>query len=502
MLLHAPAKLNLCLYLGPAPRGRPARALLAVRAAGAGRPDRGRRGASATRSSAPASRARTSPRGRWRRCASAGWEQPPLRVEIEKRIPVAAGLGGGSADAAAVLRLAAGEVADLPELAAELGADVPSQLRPRWPWSRAPASGSSRCPSPRRHAAVLLPGGGGLSTAEVFAEADRLGLGRDAGGARGARRPPARGGRRRRLAARLPRAARQRPRARRPLPAARRSATRSTRCARPAPRWPCSAAPARPRSASSPTSPPPAPPPPSDRPRRRDRLRGGEGAVKLPGERGGGNRKRLLAGDRRRGGRRRLLPAQPAARPPRPPGPARRRLQHARRLDLPAGRRLRLRRDRRLRRPRRPRRDRDAARRRGRRPGRDRHLPADRDRLVRRLGGRHDQLLHRPPPRPRVRPPARPPLRDQPRALRESRGLLLPPRRQDDLHRPLHQPRPRLRPLHRRQLGDALPRLRPLQHPRHRALGQRPHPRSATSSRAASTPPPSTPAKAPSCSAR
>ena len=70
-----------------------------------------------------------------------------------------------------------------------------------------------------------------------------------------------------------------------------------------------------------------------------------------------------------------------------------------------------------------------------------------------------------------------PALRDQPRALRESRGLLLPPRRQDDLHRPLHQPRPRLRPLHRRQLRHALPRLRPLQHPRHRALGQRPHPR-------------------------
>jgi 4-diphosphocytidyl-2-C-methyl-D-erythritol kinase len=34
-------------------------------------------------------------------------------------------------------------------------------------------------PEPAEHAAVLLPGGGGLSTAAVFAEADRLGLGRE-----------------------------------------------------------------------------------------------------------------------------------------------------------------------------------------------------------------------------------------------------------------------------------------------------------------------------------
>ena len=59
-----------------------------------------------------------------------GWGAPAVRVEIEKRIPVAAGLGGGSADAAAVLRLAGGEVGDLPGLAAGLGADVPSQLDP------------------------------------------------------------------------------------------------------------------------------------------------------------------------------------------------------------------------------------------------------------------------------------------------------------------------------------------------------------------------------------
>ncbi|HEY7256042.1 MAG TPA: hypothetical protein VH476_05105 [Solirubrobacterales bacterium] len=108
-----------------------------------------------------------------------GWESPPLRIEIEKRTPIAAGLGGGSADAAAVLRLAAGAVADLPELAAELGADVPSQLIPALSLVQGAGERVERLPEPAPHAVVLLPGGSGLSTAAVFDEADRLGLGRD-----------------------------------------------------------------------------------------------------------------------------------------------------------------------------------------------------------------------------------------------------------------------------------------------------------------------------------
>lgn len=114
-----------------------------------------------------------------------GWDAPPLRIEIEKRIPVAAGLGGGSADAAAVLRLArdqargaAGRVPDLAAIAAELGADVPSQLDPAFSLVGGAGEEVEKLPAPAPHAVVLLPGGGGLSTAAVFAEADRLGLGR------------------------------------------------------------------------------------------------------------------------------------------------------------------------------------------------------------------------------------------------------------------------------------------------------------------------------------
>lgn len=48
-------------------------------------------------------------------------------LTLDKRLPVAAGLGGGSADAAAVLRLFGGTMAD----AAALGADVPACLLSR-----------------------------------------------------------------------------------------------------------------------------------------------------------------------------------------------------------------------------------------------------------------------------------------------------------------------------------------------------------------------------------
>jgi 4-diphosphocytidyl-2-C-methyl-D-erythritol kinase len=114
------------------------------------------------------------------RATGAGNPLPALRVEIDKRIPVAAGLAGGSADAAAVLRAAnalAGtplSSAELRELAAGLGSDVPSQVEP----AHAIVSGIGE----RVERVDLLPmtlvlvaQDEGLSTAAVYAELDRLG---------------------------------------------------------------------------------------------------------------------------------------------------------------------------------------------------------------------------------------------------------------------------------------------------------------------------------------
>jgi 4-diphosphocytidyl-2-C-methyl-D-erythritol kinase len=200
MLVHAPAKLNLGLYLGrPRPDGlhelcslfEPLALADLLRIEEAERDEVVCPGVEGENLAA---RALAALRER-------GWDAPPLRIEIEKRTPVAAGLGGGSADAAAVLRLAASAadplaegfwsqghqnasastvvVADLPAIAAELGADVPSQLRLALALVRGAGEKVEPLPAPAEHAALLLPSGGGLSTAAVFGEADRLGLGRD-----------------------------------------------------------------------------------------------------------------------------------------------------------------------------------------------------------------------------------------------------------------------------------------------------------------------------------
>ena len=183
MKIFAPAKLNLCLFLGPRREDglhslcslfEPLALADVISVVEAGRDEVICPGVEGENLAAKALAA----------LRKKGWDHPPYRIEIEKRTPVAAGLGGGSADAAAILRLAAKEMEALDEmegletLAAEIGADVPSQLTPAMALVQGAGEVVERLPDPVPHAVVLLPGGGGLRTADVFAEADRLGLGR------------------------------------------------------------------------------------------------------------------------------------------------------------------------------------------------------------------------------------------------------------------------------------------------------------------------------------
>ena len=177
MTLRAPAKLNLCLYLGPR-RGdglHEIRSLFCpltladrIVVTDAERDEvicPGVDGRNLASDALAALRAR-------------GWARPGVRVEIEKRIPVAAGLGGGSADAGAVLRLASGEVEGVAELAVALGADVPSQVEPRMALVAGAGEVVEALPAPAHFGVVLIPGEDGLLTGDVYAAANRLGLAR------------------------------------------------------------------------------------------------------------------------------------------------------------------------------------------------------------------------------------------------------------------------------------------------------------------------------------
>jgi 4-diphosphocytidyl-2-C-methyl-D-erythritol kinase len=114
------------------------------------------------------------------------------RFALTKELPAGAGLGGGSADAAAALRLASAVTEPIhpppnlrPEeldlVAASLGSDVPSQLVSGVAVGTGAGDLAERFEPLATHAYVVLPTDLRLSTATVYAEADRLGLGRPEG---------------------------------------------------------------------------------------------------------------------------------------------------------------------------------------------------------------------------------------------------------------------------------------------------------------------------------
>ena len=181
----APAKVNLCLYLGPTRAdGRhelvtvfqPIGLADTVELTPAGL------GAAADRVLCPGVDGENLATIALRRFRErTGWTGSPVRLTIEKRIPVAAGMAGGSADAGAALRLAAraAGISDdnlLREIAAGLGADVAAQVRPRRYLATGAGERLTPLPAPTPYGVLVLPSNHKLGTADVYREADRQGL--------------------------------------------------------------------------------------------------------------------------------------------------------------------------------------------------------------------------------------------------------------------------------------------------------------------------------------
>lgn len=117
--------------------------------------------------------------------AETGWDGPPIRLTITKQIPVAGGMAGGSADAAAALRLVArfagdADVARLESIAAGLGADVPSQVQGRRMIGTGVGGTLRASRATPDWEALVLSVDAALSAGAVFTEADRLTAPRDA----------------------------------------------------------------------------------------------------------------------------------------------------------------------------------------------------------------------------------------------------------------------------------------------------------------------------------
>jgi 4-diphosphocytidyl-2-C-methyl-D-erythritol kinase len=115
------------------------------------------------------------------------------RVRIEKRVPVAAGLGGGSSDAATALRLANAQLdepldpAELAAVGAQVGADVPFFLHDGPQLGSGDGTILEPLDLPQDFAVVLLlpRGHAKRSTGDVYAEFDAR-VGHDGFGERAA----------------------------------------------------------------------------------------------------------------------------------------------------------------------------------------------------------------------------------------------------------------------------------------------------------------------------
>ena len=107
-----------------------------------------------------------------------GVKRPPLRITLQKRLPVGAGLGGGSADAAAVLT-ALGDMlgvapARLQNAAALIGSDVPAALSGGTVWAEGFGEEVTRLPDLSGFAVAVVVPHFPLLTADVYKMWDDL----------------------------------------------------------------------------------------------------------------------------------------------------------------------------------------------------------------------------------------------------------------------------------------------------------------------------------------
>jgi 4-diphosphocytidyl-2-C-methyl-D-erythritol kinase len=176
----APAKVNLCLFLGQARADGRHELVTLFESVSLADELKLRTGADGDRVICPQVDGPNLVERALEELRARGWGGPPVQIDVHKRIPIAAGMGGGSADAAAALRmtaeLAPGRPEEIAELAASLGADVPSQLSP----GLVLGTGAGEIVEPFEplapHALLVIVLPVQLSTADVYREADRLGL--------------------------------------------------------------------------------------------------------------------------------------------------------------------------------------------------------------------------------------------------------------------------------------------------------------------------------------
>ncbi len=115
--------------------------------------------------------------------ARSGIGEPGLKLTLVKNVPAAAGLGGGSSDAAAALRLASSALGlalaadDLREIGAGLGSDVPACLDATPVLASGRGEILSAAPAMAALPAVLAKPPRGASTAAIYRAFDAAGPG-------------------------------------------------------------------------------------------------------------------------------------------------------------------------------------------------------------------------------------------------------------------------------------------------------------------------------------